>query len=71
MLRTHELQEEAKRLRREVEDLEAKLLAADINVHQLAAARRALIEPREKAADLLRKAANALCSIPPLGLDVG
>lgn len=71
MIRARDIDTEAERLSREAEEMDAAISAGDLRDSQIIAARRALCEPREKAADLLRQAADALRAIPPLGLTIG
>jgi hypothetical protein len=70
-MKPNDLDAEADRLSREAEDVDAALSSADLYDAQILAARRAIVEPREKAAISLREAANAIREIPPLGLMIG
>lgn len=70
MIRADNLDAEAHRLMTEADEMHKKLREANLRHDQFLAACRAMVDPRERAADAIKVAANALRAIPPLALDV-
>lgn len=70
-MKANDLDAFAATLEQESAELDETISSGDLYQAQVEAARTALCLPRDRAAVALRQAANALRSIPPLGLATG